>query len=136
MVVALSGGGAQVRSLSESVVAVSANVTRPLPRARALNLGAWTAAPPPYPPPLAGEGREGAAALTRPAPRHPARHAPESTVDLLARGSSPGTAFPGFPSGTVVWACRIQLRGPLRHLKPPPYPPPPAGEGREGASAS
>src|SRR3984893_955168 len=44
MVIALSGWGAQVRSDSEWVVAVSANVTRPLPRARALNLGAWTAA--------------------------------------------------------------------------------------------
>src|SRR5437588_11243014 len=37
----------------------------------------------------------------RPAPRHPARPATESTAGLLARGSPPVTAFPGDPSGRV-----------------------------------
>jgi hypothetical protein len=52
---------------------------------------------------------------TRLTPRHPARLTRESTVGLLARGSPPGTAFPGFPSGSVVRARRLQLRGQLRH---------------------
>src|SRR5262245_9976121 len=39
---------------------------------------------------------------------------PEPTAGLLARGSSPVTAFPGSPSGAVVRARRLQLRGQLR----------------------
>ena len=39
---------------------------------------------------------------------------PEPTAGLLARGSSPVTAFPGSPSGIVVRARRLQLRGQLR----------------------
>jgi hypothetical protein len=38
----------------------------------------------------------GCATTNRPAPRHPARLATESTAGLLARGSPPVTAFPGF----------------------------------------
>src|SRR5882724_2404487 len=49
------------------------------------------------------------------APRHPARHTTESTAGLLARGSPPVTAFPGYPSGSVVRARRLQLRGQLRN---------------------
>ncbi len=51
----------------------------------------------------------------RPAPRHPARPATESTAGLLARGSPPVTAFPDGPSGRVVRARRLQLRGQLRN---------------------
>src|SRR6202035_5220874 len=49
------------------------------------------------------------------APRHPARLTTESTAGLLARGSPPVTAFPGCPSGSVVRARRLQLRGQLRN---------------------
>src|SRR6202166_2716725 len=49
------------------------------------------------------------------APRHPARLTTESTAGLLARGSPPVTAFPGYPSGSVVRARRLQLRGQLRN---------------------
>src|ERR1700736_1193775 len=49
------------------------------------------------------------------APRHPARHTTESTAGLLARGSPPVTAFPGYPSGSVARARRLQLRGQLRN---------------------
>ena len=49
-----------------------------------------------------------------PAPRHPARPRIESTAGLLARGSPPVTAFPDRPSGNVVRARRLQLRGQLR----------------------
>jgi hypothetical protein len=48
------------------------------------------------------------------APRHPAQYATETTAGLLACGSTPLTAFPGYPSGTVVRARRLQLRGQLR----------------------
>src|SRR5262249_55538860 len=45
----------------------------------------------------------------RPAPRHPARPATESTAGLLARGSSPVTAFPVFPvalwHGLAAYSC-------------------------------
>jgi hypothetical protein len=53
------------------------------------------------PPPACGGGRRGQAECRRPTPRHPARRTLESTVGLLARGSLPGTAFPGFPQ----WLC-------------------------------
>src|SRR3984893_12485930 len=52
------------------------------------------------------------------APRHPARHTTEPTAGLLARGSPPVTAFPGCPSGSVVRARRLQLRGQLRNSEP------------------
>src|SRR5438445_1292691 len=41
--------------------------------------------------------------MNRPAPRHPARPATESTAGLLARGSPPVTAFPGFLLPVAVW---------------------------------
>ena len=37
-----------------------------------------------------------------------------STAGLLARDSPPVTAFPECSSGSVVRACRLQLRGQLR----------------------
>src|SRR5262245_59116168 len=43
---------------------------------------------------------------------------PEPTAGLLARGSSPVTAFPGCPSGAAVRARRLQLRGQLRRWNP------------------
>src|SRR5215831_20679992 len=46
----------------------------------------------------------------RPAPRHPARATTESTAGLLARGSPPVTAFPGFAPvamwhGLAAYSC-------------------------------
>jgi hypothetical protein len=60
---------------------------------------------------------------SRPAPRHPAQRASESTVGLLACGSPPVTAFPGCPSGIVARARRLQLRGQLRTWNPRVYAP-------------
>src|SRR5258707_14195094 len=133
MVIALSGWGAQVRSLSESVVALSANVTRPLPRARALNLGAWTAAPPPYPPPQAGEGREGASRIDAtgaeaPRPAH-------ARID----GRSPGSRviarhrLPGFPQWLSGVGRPHTVAGAAAALEAPSLPSPACGGGEGGA---
>src|SRR5258708_6898382 len=62
-----------------------------------------------------GQGSPGCRMRIDLAPRHPARLTTESTAGLLARGSPPVTAFPGNPSGSVVRARRLQLRGQLRN---------------------
>jgi hypothetical protein len=60
-------------------------------------------------------------------PRHPARRMRESTVGLLARGSPPGTAFPGFPQWLCGTGSPLTVAGAAAELKTP-LPPLIAGE--------
>ncbi len=71
--------------------------------------------PPPYPPPLAGEGREGVAAIPPPI----------TSVPLPPAGIPGGRASPMRPADGVP--------APYPPPLPLPNPPPPAGQGRAGA---
>src|SRR5262249_44615540 len=77
-----------------------------------------------------GVTQPGCRRTDRPVPRHPARLAVESTAGLLARGSLPVTAFPGFP--VALWHRLAPYRfGGSRGLGtflPPPLPPWPCAE--------
>src|SRR6266849_8115725 len=71
--------------------------------------------PPPYPPPQAGEGREGER-------REAARGHLEQIPVALKHSASLAVVAGLVPATPIIFA-------------PPPYPPPQAGEGREGVAA-
>src|ERR1051326_6952500 len=82
------------RALPSASFEVSANVTRGAPE-RAIQIDPGASA-------VVIDKRDGhPGAPYRPTPEHPARRATDLTAGLLARGSPPVTAFPGFSQ----WHC-------------------------------